>query len=235
MPMLSLPRTSRTISRLDTHTKHFSTSRSNMANFTIQDTVSLPPSGNPIPRLGLGVYRATGNKCVNAIVAAMKAGYRHVDSAQFYHNEAETGEGVRKSGVPRSEIFVTTKMMQPTGSADETYADLKASVEKTGLGYVNLFLIHSPQSGPQGRRTLWAALERLKEEGLTKDIGVSNYGVHHLKEMKEYARVYPPATNQIEVRYQISLGSKVVLIGIASSLVPAEGYCGVLRVRRYSR
>ena len=198
--MLSLSKASRTIPRITALGKHFSTSRSSMASFTIEDTVSLPATGNKIPRLGLGVFNARGSKCTDAIVAAVKSGYRHVDSAQFYHNEAETGEGVRKSGIARSEIFVTTKMMGPAGGVDETYAALKASVEKIGIDYVDLFLIHTPGSSSQGRRTLWKALEKLNSEGLAKDIGVSNYGVHHLKEMKDYAKVYPPAVNQIEVR-----------------------------------
>ena len=109
------------------------------------------------------------------------------------------GDGVRKSGVPREEIFVTTKIMSPAGSVEKSYAAIKHSIEKMGLGYVDCFLIHTPGSGTSGRKELWAALERLQREGLSKTIGVSNYGVSHLKEMKEYAKAYPPCLNQIEV------------------------------------
>lgn len=167
--------------------------------FSIEDTLLLPGSNIKIPRLGLGVYMTSGTKCTNAIVAAIKSGYRHIDSAQYYNNEAETGEGVRKSGIPREQIFVTTKLMQPAGDVERTYKELKQSVDRTGLGYIDLFLIHTPGSGTKGRKIMWAALERLNKEGKAKAIGVSNYGVHHLKEMKDYATVYPPALNQIEV------------------------------------
>ena len=76
---------------------------------------------------------------------------------------------------------------------------MKNSIDKIGIDYVDCFLIHSPGSGTSGRKELWAALERLQKDGLTKTIGVSNYGVSHLKEMKDYAKVYPPCLNQIEV------------------------------------
>ena len=106
---------------------------------------------------------------------------------------------MRQSGIPRDQIFVTTKVPSAAGSVEKSYASVKGSVEKMGLGYVDCFLIHSPNSGPKGRQELWSALEKLQSEGLTKTIGVSNYGVHHLKEMKEYAKSYPPCLNQIEV------------------------------------
>ena len=167
--------------------------------YTLQDTVSLPPNNVAIPRLGLGVFMAKGPKCATAVSAALKCGYRHIDSAQYYGNEVEVGQGVRNSGVQRDQIFVTTKIMSPAGSVEKSFAAVKRSVEKMGIGYVDCFLIHTPGSGSQGRRELWSALEKLQKEGLTKTIGVSNYGVHHLEEMKEYAKIYPPCLNQIEV------------------------------------
>ena len=167
--------------------------------YTLQDTVSLPPNNVAIPRLGLGVFMAKGSKCATAVSAALKCGYRHIDSAQYYGNEVEVGQGVRDSGVERDQIFVTTKIMSPAGSVEKSFAAVKSSVEKMGIGYVDCFLIHTPGSGSQGRRELWSALEKLQKEGLTRTIGVSNYGVHHLKEMKEYAKIYPPCLNQIEV------------------------------------
>ena len=170
-----------------------------MAKYTLQDTVPLPQGNIKIPRLGLGVFMAKGDKCVKAVSSAIKAGYRHIDSAYYYGNEREVGEGVRQSGLPREQIFVTSKIVTYPGSLDSSYQAIKESVGAMGLGYVDCFLIHTPGVGAEGRRNIWAALEKLQKEGHVKAIGVSNYGVHHLKEMKDYAKVYPPCLNQIEV------------------------------------
>lgn len=132
---------------------------------------------------------------------AFRVGHRHVDTAQFYGNEADVGEAVRLSGIDRREIFVTTKVMSPGGSPEATYEKLRDSVEKiAGVdGYVDLFLIHSARAGASGRKEMWLALERLLEEGRTRSIGVSNFGIRHIEEMKAYAKVWPPHVNQIEV------------------------------------
>jgi diketogulonate reductase-like aldo/keto reductase len=132
---------------------------------------------------------------------AFNAGYRHIDTAQFYGNEKEVGEAVRQSGLPREEVFITTKIITPGGSPQATYQKILDSVEKIAGkdGYVDLFLIHSSSSGPKGRKEMWQALEKLLEEGKTKSIGVSNYGVKHIEEMKAYAKVWPPHVDQIEV------------------------------------
>jgi diketogulonate reductase-like aldo/keto reductase len=165
------------------------------------DTLPLPNSTVRIPRLGFGVYRSPTSHCVKSVLKALEVGYRHIDTAQFYGNESEVGEALRTSGLPRDEVFVTTKILSPAGSAEQTYDKLLASVEKIGGpgGYVDLFLIHSSSSGPAGRKQLWKALEKLHGEGKAKAIGVSNYGVQHIEEMKAYAQVWPPQVNQIEV------------------------------------
>lgn len=172
-----------------------------MSTYTITDLVPLPDSNVKIPRLGFGVYRSPTAQCVESCLNALKAGYRHIDTAQLYGNEKEVGEAIRKSGIPRNEIFVTTKILSPGGSPEATYEKLLASVEKIGGkdGYVDLFLIHSSKSGPAGRKEFWLALERLLAEGKTRSIGVSNYGVQHIEEMREYATVWPPHVNQLEV------------------------------------
>ncbi|KAL2010235.1 hypothetical protein VTN00DRAFT_6042 [Thermoascus crustaceus] len=171
------------------------------ANLAMTELLPLPKSDVKIPRLGFGVYRSPKNQCVESCLNAFKAGYRHIDTAQFYANEEEVGEALRKSGIPRNEVFVTTKIMSPGGSPQATYEKVLASVDKIGGkdGYVDLFLIHSSSSGPAGRKELWQALERLLEEGKTRSIGVSNYGVKHIEEMKSYAKVWPPHVNQIEL------------------------------------
>ena len=167
----------------------------------ITDTLPLPNSSVRIPRLGFGVYRSPTNQCVQSCLKALEAGYRHIDTAQFYANEAEVGEALRTSGVPREEVFVTTKILSPAASLEATYDKLLASVHKiSGAdGYVDLFLIHSSSSGSAGRKLLWQALEKLHAEGKAKSIGVSNFGVGHIEELRSFAQVFPPHVNQIEV------------------------------------
>ena len=172
-----------------------------MPEYAITDRLPLPNSSVQIPRLGFGVYRSPPAQCVQSCLTALKAGYRLIDTAQFYANEKEVGEAIRESGIPRSEIFVTSKILSPAGSLNDTYDKIVDSINKIGGedGYIDLFLIHSSRSGSSGRKMLWQALERLYEEGRLKSIGVSNFGMKHIEEMKEYAKVWPPHVNQIEV------------------------------------
>lgn len=144
--------------------------------FTFQDTIPLNTNGAPlsIPRLGYGSYKSAS---VSTILTALRLGYRHIDTAFLYGNEAEVGQAIRESGIPREEIFVTTKIWDPApGGPEETYKSVVESVERIAGkgGYVDLFLIHRPSSGPAGRKEMWQALERAKKEGLTRSIGVSN-------------------------------------------------------------
>ncbi|KAG0127349.1 NADP-dependent oxidoreductase domain-containing protein [Tuber indicum] len=171
-----------------------------MPKFTIQDVLPLPHTPVKIPRIGFGVYRDPPNQaeCVKSCLAALKMGYRHIDTAQLYENEEAVGEAVRQSGLKRSDVFITTKIWKPEGNVEKTLDSLRASVKRIGLEWVDLFLIHTPTSGPGGRREMWEALEKLKSEGGAKSIGVSNYGVNHLEEIKGYSRT-TPAVNQIEL------------------------------------
>jgi diketogulonate reductase-like aldo/keto reductase len=168
----------------------------------IADLLSLPNSSTKIPRLGFGVYQSSTSQCVQSCRNALQAGYRHIDTAQFYANEAEVGKAVRDFGIKRSDVFLTTKILSASGSVQKSYDKCLASVEKIdpGMdGYVDLFLVHSPNSGMEKRKEMWLALERLYDEGKVKCIGVSNYGVGHIQEMKSYAKIWPPQVNQIEV------------------------------------
>ncbi|EEP79556.1 conserved hypothetical protein [Uncinocarpus reesii 1704] len=167
----------------------------------LSDLLPLPNSSVKIPRLGFGVYKSPTHVCEKSCLVAFQAGYRHIDTAQFYGNEAEVGEAIRNSGLDRKDIFVTTKIIAPAGSPEETYEKVLESVRKIGGqdGYVDLFLIHSPSAGAAKRKQMWLALERLLEEGKTRSIGVSNYGVKHIEEMKAYAKTWPPHVNQIEL------------------------------------
>ena len=174
-------------------------------NLTLQSTLPLPNTTLTIPRLGFGVYQSPPNLCIQSCLTALASGYRHIDTAQFYANETEVGEAIKSSGLKRGEIFATTKILGAAGSVEKSYRKCVESVEKIdggsdgGKGYVDLFLIHSPNSGAEKRKEMWLALERLYEEGRAKSIGVSNYGVGQIEEMKGYAKVWPPMVNQIEV------------------------------------
>lgn len=169
----------------------------------LQDTLKVANTGAAMPRLGFGVYQLHGANCVQACHRALEAGYRHIDSAQFYRNEAEVGQAIREStSVRREDVFLTTKILSgPMGaSAESLYQNVAGSVDKMGGegGYVDLFLIHSPGSR-SFRESTWKALEKLHKEGRAKSIGVSNYPIDCIEEMKEYATVWPPHANQIEV------------------------------------
>jgi diketogulonate reductase-like aldo/keto reductase len=185
------------------------------SNLNIDSTLPIPiPTPISIPRLGFGVYRSPTDVCIKSCLTALKAGYRHIDTAQFYANEAEVGQAVQQSGLKRSDVFLTTKILSAGGSVDASYKKCLESVRKLnpgaedGKGYVDLFLIHSPNAGSKARKEMWLALERLYEEGLAKSIGVSNWGIGHINEAKDYAKVWPPQVDQIEV----SLFRKVLAI-----------------------
>ncbi|KAF8537154.1 NADP-dependent oxidoreductase domain-containing protein [Trichophaea hybrida] len=174
------------------------------SKLTLASTVEVPNSRAPLrrPNIGFGVYQSPPGVCKQSCLAALQFGYRQIDSAQYYENEAEVGEAVRESGIPREEVFITTKVMSPCGSVEKTLERCRQSVKEIGLGYVDLFLIHTPSSGPEGRKELWQALEKLLEEGGTKAIGVSNYGIRHLEEMKTYSTTMP-VSNQVETYCRI--------------------------------
>lgn len=172
-----------------------------MATLTLQDRAPLTNNTTSIPKLGFGVYQLYGQSCQKAILAALEAGYRHIDSAQLYRNESDVGAAIQQSGLKREDVFLTTKIRQSAGSAEKSYQSCVESIDKVGgkNGYVDLFLIHIPGTGRESREELWGALEKLYNEGRAKAIGVSNYRPQHIEEMREYAKIWPPHVNQIEV------------------------------------
>lgn len=208
-----------------------------MAKLTLQSTLALPKSSLAIPRLGFGVYESHRDTCIKSCLHALKSGYRHIDSAQYYANEAQVGDAVAQSGVPREEVYLTTKVLSPGKDVDETYEGLVESVKKLGgkSGYVDLFLIHSPNGGAAARKNMWLALERLLKEGKTKAIGVSNFGKGHIEQLKEYATTWPPHVNQIEVCSITTQASEQSLTRIAAPLEPAARGCNLLSTARHRR
>jgi len=160
-------------------------------------TTKLLNDGTRIPLIGLGVYQAAAEETLASVKTALSLGYRHIDTAQLYGNEAEVARAVKESGVPREEVWITTKVWRSSFGYQKTLDSLEKSLQKMKLGYVDLLLLHCPPS-PEVRQETWRAMEKIKEEGKARSIGVSNYGVHHLEEMRHYAKVMP-SVNQIEL------------------------------------
>jgi diketogulonate reductase-like aldo/keto reductase len=153
--------------------------------------------GARVPRLALGVFQAgAGAGTRQAVLAALRVGYRHLDTAAIYRNEAEVGDAIRESGVPRDEIFVTTKLWNDDHGYDSTIRACERSLAELKLSYVDLYLVHWPVPG--ARRFTWRAMETLLKSGRCRAIGVSNYMPRHLDELLDGA-VVPPAINQIEL------------------------------------
>lgn len=171
------------------------------SKINLQSTLPLPNSPHRIPQIGFGVYQSPPPTCVTSCLNAFGAGYRHIDTAQYYTNEPSVGRAIRESNIPRSELFITSKILYPGNDVESTYKMIEESVKKLDgeEGYVDLFLIHSPNGGKESRRLMWLALEKAKERGKVRDIGVSNYGIGHIEEIKTLGKVWPPAVNQIEV------------------------------------
>jgi diketogulonate reductase-like aldo/keto reductase len=161
-------------------------------------TATLPlTSGTAIPQVGLGVWQSPqGAPTQDAVKAALELGYRHVDTARVYRNEKDVGAGIAASGVPRAEVFVTTKLWNDDQGYDAALRACDASLARLGLDYVDLYLIHWPVR--EHRLESWRALERIFADGKARAIGVSNYLVHHLEELLGKAKVVPHV-NQIEL------------------------------------
>jgi diketogulonate reductase-like aldo/keto reductase len=153
--------------------------------------------GVQIPILGLGVFQSSaGEETRRAVRWALEAGYRHVDTARIYGNEADVGAAIRESGVPRDDVFVTTKLWNSDHGYDAALRAADASLARLGLDHVDLYLVHWPVVGL--RQGTWRAMEALLALGRARAIGVSNYMIRHLEELLGAARV-PPAVNQIEL------------------------------------
>lgn len=153
-------------------------------------------NGVMMPYLGLGVWRMKdGEETFNAVTHALKSGYRLIDTAQYYGNEASVGKAVLESGIPREEIFVTSKLQISNFGYDEAIKTFHDSLQLSVLEYFDLFLLHFPVNGL--RLESWKALETLYKEGKCKAIGVSNFTIAHLTELMEHSET-DPAVNQVE-------------------------------------
>lgn len=165
----------------------------------LQDTVTLH-NGVQMPGFGLGVFKVEeGQELVNAVKAAIRHGYRSIDTAAVYENEAGVGTAIREaleeSLVKREELFVTSKLWNADQGYDSALAAFEATMEKLGLDYLDLYLIHWPVQGKY--KDSWGALETLYRDGRVKAIGVSNFQIHHLKDVMEGAEI-KPMVDQVE-------------------------------------
>ncbi|KAF8331675.1 Aldo/keto reductase [Cantharellus anzutake] len=168
-----------------------------MAGLTLASTVKLS-SGFKLPLLGFGVFQNGGATCVSSTLEALKAGYRHIDSAVYYANEREVGEAIRLSGINREEIFVTTKIPTNQQGYESALKLVDRSLENFGFTYIDLYLIHAPLPGSEKRIATYKALLDAQKAGKIRSVGVSNYGVHHLEEIQKEG-LPAPTVNQIEV------------------------------------
>lgn len=151
-----------------------------------------------IPQLGFGTFQIPPEETRETTLAALEAGYRHIDTAQMYGNEKGVGQAVRDSGLDRADVFVTSKLNNGAHARDEALRAFDGTMEELGLDHLDLFLIHWPLPGKGDFVETWKALEEIYRSGRAKAIGVSNFQPHHLRRLLEGSTVVP-AVNQIEV------------------------------------
>ncbi|CAG7633175.1 putative oxidoreductase YtbE [Paenibacillus solanacearum] len=171
----------------------------------IQDTIKLH-NGVDMPWLGLGVFQVEeGSELVNAVASAVRHGYRSIDTAAIYANEKSVGEGIRQAlsenDITRESLFVTSKVWNADLGYEPTLAAYEASLDKLGLDYLDLFLIHWPVEGKY--KEAWRALERLYRDGRVRAIGVSNFHVRHLEDLMQDAEIMP-MVNQVELHPRLA-------------------------------
>ncbi|MGY2083376.1 aldo/keto reductase [Blastococcus sp. SYSU DS0539] len=155
-------------------------------------------NGVEIPQLGFGVYQIPPDQTAEATRTALEIGYRHIDTAQMYGNEAEVGQAVRESGIDRAEVFVTSKLNNNRLERDDILRSFDQSLEALGFDYLDLFLIHWPLPAASDYVARWKALEEIYAGGRAKAIGVSNFQPHHLRNLFAASEVRP-AVNQVEI------------------------------------
>ena len=154
-------------------------------------------NGVKIPMLGYGVFRVEdGNVCTDAVKCALEAGYRHIDTAAAYRNEESVGKAIRESGIPRSDLFITTKISNPAQRERDVEAAFSKSLDQLGTDYVDLYIIHWPVK--EHYIDTWLEMEKIYKSGRAKAIGVSNFQIHHLEELEKVWSMVP-ALNQIEM------------------------------------
>jgi 2,5-diketo-D-gluconate reductase A len=154
--------------------------------------------GTRIPQLGFGVFKVDPDEAERIVTDALEVGYRHIDTAAIYGNEVGVGRAIARSGIPRDELYVTTKLWNSDQGTQSAFDALELSLAKLGLEHVDLYLIHWPRPDLDRYVESWHALEQLQERGLTTSIGVSNFHEHHLDRLLAESTVVP-VVDQIEL------------------------------------
>ncbi len=172
---------------------------------TLSDCFTLS-NGVKIPCIGFGTFKTpNGEVCVQSVKDALRCGYRHIDTASAYGNEASVGQAIRESGVPREELFVTSKLFNPDQGYESTLEAFEISMKLLGLDYLDLYLIHWPISQPchaddwrEQNAATWKAFEKLYREGRIRAIGLSNFIEHHIQNILDCCEI-PPMVDQLEI------------------------------------
>jgi methylglyoxal/glyoxal reductase len=184
-------------------------------------------TGAEIPCLGLGTWKMRGEEARRSVAAALREGYRLIDTAQMYGNEKEVGQGIAESGVPREEIFVTTKLNNDNHGRTSSLRSFDESLAKLGTGYIDLFLIHWPVEGMWEES--WGAMEGLLRDGRCRAIGVSNFTTAHLEKLARLSKIVP-AVDQVE--FHPFLFQKELLEHCRQHRIVLEGYSPLVRGAR---
>jgi diketogulonate reductase-like aldo/keto reductase len=197
-------------------------------------------SGYEIPVLGYGVYQTPADVTSSVVQHALKSGYRHVDSAVAYRNEAPSAEGMKASEIPRNELFFTTKIPPKDMRYDTAKEHIENTLKITGYDYVDLYLLHSPYGGKEGRIGAWKALVEGVQAGKIRSIGVSNYGVHHLDELEAWIKETDTkegkgqggviSINQVELHPWLARPD--IVKWCVDRGVLLEAYCPIVRAQR---
>ena len=187
--------------------------------------------GAVIPAIGFGTWELSQSEAYEAVGAALQAGYRLIDTAKIYGNEEAVGKAVRESGIPRKDIFVTTKLWNDDQGYDSAFMALSTALERLGLDYIDLYLIHWPAT--KRRSDAWRALQEIQASGQAKEVGVSNYTIDHLTQLLTESELVP-AVNQVEFHPFIYAQQKDLLAFCKERGILIEAYSPLARMSHES-
>ncbi|KMU89067.1 prostaglandin-F synthase 2 [Coccidioides immitis H538.4] len=190
------------------------------SKLTLQSTYKMN-SGYEIPVLGFGVYQTPPEVTEKVTLKALETGYRHIDSAKAYCNEAECGEAIRASGLKREDVFFTTKVPWRSLGYEKTKQSIEESLKAAKVDYYDLILLHAPYGGRDAREGSWRALVEAQKAGKVRSIGVSNYGVHHLDELEEYnKKMDEPILHELAKKHNKTPAQILVRWSLQKGLIP---------------